>query len=185
MQIHLRLRKARKNEVTVTQPDLKEQMPERKAAQETSHTVVTTLAFRNAVDELVRFAHAARSLGLASWAFGIVFAAVAVGLRFWKATDMAEPEFVSCIVFATLLVLGGSCLYVLESRGYVKLVSEFAVKKPDAIADTPATASAGVTGPTGPLEPAIAANVDGAAAASASSGMTEPGSAPLEGAKPG
>jgi len=184
MQVHLKLRKARTSEVAVTQPDLKEQIPERTAPQETSLTVVTALAFRNAVDELLRFAHAARSLGLASWGFGIVFAGVAVGLRFWKVTDMAEPEFVSCIVFATLLVLGGYCLYVLESRGYVKLVSEFAVKKPDAIANTPAPASAGVTGSTDPSQPAITANVDGAAAASASSGMTEPGAAPLEGAKP-
>jgi len=106
--------------------------PGRREAREVSYTVVTALAFRNATDELVRFAYAARSLGLASWGFGIVFAGVAVGLRFCVASDMAAPEFVACMVFASLLVVGGYCLYVLESRGYVKLVSEFAVKKPDA-----------------------------------------------------
>lgn len=184
MKVHLKLRRARTNEVAVTLPDGKEHAPDRKAPLGTSHTVVTVLAFRNAVDELLRFAHAARSLGLASWGFGIAFAGVAVGLRFWRTTDMAEPEFVSCIVFASLLVLAGYCLYVLESRGYVRLVSEFAVNKPDAASDTPAAAPSGVTGPEGPLEPAIAANVDRAAAAGASSGMAEPGAAPLEGAKP-
>jgi hypothetical protein len=175
MQVHIKLRKARTNEVAVTRPDSKEP--------ETTYTVVTTLAFRNAVDELLRFAYAARSLGLASWGFGIVFAGAAVGLRFWKATDLAEPEFVSCIVFASLLVLGGYCLYVLESRGYVKLVSEFAVKKPDAVGDRPVAAS-GITGPEGPPKPAIAAKMDGVAAASAASTMTEQGAAPLEGAQP-
>ena len=97
--------------------------PGRREAREVSYTVVTALAFRNATDELVRFAYAARSLGLASWGFGIVFAGVAVGLRFCVASDMAAPEFVACMVFASLLVVGGYCLYVLESRGYVKLVS--------------------------------------------------------------
>lgn len=191
MRVHLKPRKARTNEVTVT-PDPQEQMldgkeraPNRKAPLEISYTVVTALAFRNAADELLRFAHAARSLGLASWGFGIVFAGVAVGLRFWIATDMAGPEFVSCIVFASLLVLGGYCLYVLESRGYVKLVSEFAVKKPDPTADTPVAASPVAAGPAGPLKPAIEASVDDGDAASASTGMTEPGTAPLEDANPG
>jgi hypothetical protein len=139
MRIHLGRGKAKANEVAMTQPNLpdqtangKEPAPGRGAAREISYTVVTALAFRNATDELVRFAYAARSLGLASWGFGIVFAGVAVGLRFCVASDMAAPEFVACMVFASLLVLGGYCLYVLESRGYVKLVSEFAVKQPDA-----------------------------------------------------
>jgi hypothetical protein len=185
MHIHPKLRKARRNEMTATPPDLNGQTPEREAPQEIRLTVVTALAFRNAVDELVRFAYAARSLGLASWGFGIVFAGVAVVLRFWKATDMGEPEFVSCIVFATMLVLGGYCLYVLESRGYVKLVSEFAVKEPGAIADTPADRSAGVAVATAHSDPAIAPNVGGGVAAIASSGTAEPAAAPLGGAKSG
>jgi hypothetical protein len=93
------------------------------------------LAFKKAVDELVRLAHASRSLGLLSWSTGVVFAGTAVGLRFVKATDMAAPEFVSCFVFASLLVLFGIVVYVLESRGWVKLVSQIAVKKLDRVGD--------------------------------------------------
>lgn len=126
----------------------------RGAAREVSYTVVTALAFRNATDELVRFAYAARSLGLASWGFGIVFAGVAVGLRFCVASDMAEPEFVACMGFASLLVVGGYCLYVLESRGYVKLVSEFAVVKQPGAGDAAAVVVAGSA-------PALSPSADG------------------------
>jgi hypothetical protein len=93
--------------------------------------VRVALAFKKAVDELVRLAHASRSLGLVSWSTGVVFAGTAVGLRFVRAKDMAAPEFVSCIVFASLLVLFGIAVYILESRGYVKLVSQIAVKQLD------------------------------------------------------
>jgi hypothetical protein len=163
--------KAKTKEVAVTPPDRKDD--------ETSHIVLTALAFKKAVDELVRFAHAAKSLGLASWGSGIVFAGVAVGLHFWKVTDMAEPEFVSCMVFSSVLVLGGFCLYILESRGYVKLVSEFAVKKPDA-ADAPAaTISSSASGP-GPEElPAIAGATEHVATANGSPDMTGPEAAPV------
>jgi hypothetical protein len=90
--------------------------------------VLTAIEVRNAAGELVRFGHAIRSLGLGSWSIGVGFAAAAVGLRFLNGKDMAAPEFVSCIVFASLLVLSGIVLYILESRGYLKLVSEIAVR---------------------------------------------------------
>jgi hypothetical protein len=88
------------------------------------------LGFRKAGEEVVRFAKATRSLGLASWGIGITFAAAAVGLRFWSAAEMTASEFISCIVFASLLVAGGYCMYVLESRGYVRLVGELMVRDP-------------------------------------------------------
>jgi hypothetical protein len=91
-------------------------------------SVWAILGFRNAGDQVARFAKSTRSLGLASWCFGISFAAAAVGLRFWSAADMTASEFVSTIVFAALLVVGGYCMYVLESRGYVRLVSEIVTR---------------------------------------------------------
>jgi hypothetical protein len=97
---------------------------------ETDDIVRVALAFKTAVDELVRLARSSRSLGLASWGAGIVFAGVAVGLRFVTAADMEAPEFISCFVFAALLVVFGIVVYIMESRGYVKLVSEIAVKRP-------------------------------------------------------
>ena len=109
-------------------PDGGAQPPSEAKKPEPDDSVWAALGFRNAGEEVVRFAKATRSLGLASWGFGITFAAAAVGLRFWSAADMTASEFISCVVFASLLVVGGYCLYVLESRGYVKLVSEIAVK---------------------------------------------------------
>ena len=144
---------------------------------EIRRTVLTALAFRNATDELLRFAHAARSLGLASWGFGIVFAGVAIGMRFWIPSDMAEPEFVSCFIFASVLVLGGYCLYVMESRGYIKLVSEFAVKKPDAAGEVGASASSGVTASGAAALENGQPDGGGDASAIVSSGGTEPGAA--------
>lgn len=102
---------------------------------EPADIIRVALAFKKAVDELVRLAHASRSLGLISWSTGVVFAGTAVGLRFVQSTDMATPEFVSCFVFASLLVLFGIVVYVLESRGYVKLVSQIALKKLDGVGD--------------------------------------------------
>jgi hypothetical protein len=95
---------------------------------EANDSIRVMLVFQKCADELVAFAHSTRSLGLASWVFGIAFAGTAVGLRFWSAADMTASEFISCVVFASLLVLGGYFLYVMESRGYVKLVSEIAVR---------------------------------------------------------
>ncbi|HCU97673.1 MAG TPA: hypothetical protein DHU96_35185 [Actinobacteria bacterium] len=86
---------------------------------------------RNAAAELMLFGHSVRSLGLASWTLGVGFAVTAVGLRFLNGTDMAAPEFVACFVFASLLVAFGIVVYILESRGYLKLVSEIAVKRLD------------------------------------------------------
>jgi hypothetical protein len=86
---------------------------------------------RNAAAQLVKFGHGVRSLGLASWSLGISFAAAAMALRFLNEADMEAPEFVSCFVFASLLVLFGIVVYILESRGHIKLVSEIAVKQFD------------------------------------------------------
>lgn len=87
------------------------------------------LDFRKAVVELLDFARNVGSLGLLSWSFGIVFAGTAVGLRFVNGQDIGAPEFVSCLVFASILVLGGFLLFFLESQGRIKLVAENAVRQ--------------------------------------------------------
>ena len=93
-----------------------------------SSAVRVAIEVKEAAAELVKFGYAIRSLGLASWTLGVGFAAAAMGLRFLNEADMAAPEFISCFVFASLLVIFGIVIYVLESRGYVKLVSEIAEK---------------------------------------------------------
>ncbi len=94
-----------------------------------SSVVRVAVEVKEAAAELAEFGYAIRSLGLASWTFGVGFAATAIGLRFVDKSDMEAPEFVSCFIFASLLVIFGILVYILESRGYVRLVSEIAEKE--------------------------------------------------------
>jgi hypothetical protein len=83
---------------------------------------------RNAAAVLVRFSRAVKSLGFASWSLGVGFAGLALGLRFVNGADMAAPEFVACFVFASLLVVFGTVVYIMEARGYISLVADIAGK---------------------------------------------------------
>jgi hypothetical protein len=121
MKIRLSFRRGRDTAVAgdiEVQPDRPEKLP--------SSAVRVAIEVKQAAAEFVEFGHSIRSLGLASWTLGVGFAAAAMGLRFLNGSDMATPEFISCFVFASLLVIFGIVVYIMESRGYVKLVTEIA-----------------------------------------------------------
>ena len=110
-------------------PEAAKQPEGPKQKQKPSSAVRVAVEVRKAASELAEFGLAIRSLGLASWTFGVAFAGAAIGLRFLNGVDMGTPEFMACFVFAGLLVVFGVGVYYLESRGYVRLVSDLAEKK--------------------------------------------------------
>ena len=128
-----------------------EQRKEAEAPVSSSEAVA--IEVKNAAAVLVDYGRVIKSLGLASWSLGIAFAGCAVGLRFLDAGDMEAPEFIACFVFAALLVAFGIVIYVLESQGYVKMITEIAPAHWPGLPAAPGDEAAGGAPPPGESPP--------------------------------